>query len=172
MPSSAVSAWNTLLAGRAGIVSGTVISQNTTSANLFTDYAIPEGRFKGLRLGGGARYRGRAVIGNRGADTIVNPANPAQGIDDPTVDAFTIVYSPGYWVAAATVGYPWRVSAKTQIRFNLSIDNLLDDAKPRYISTILRPPGGDVTNPSRTTTPNSFWYQTPRSYTLAASVPF
>ena len=169
---SAVSGWNTLLAGRASIVSGTVISQNTTSANLFTDYAIQEGRFKGLRLGGGARYRGRSVIGNRGADTIINPANPAQGIDDPNVDAFTIVYSPGYWVAAATVGYHWRVSAKTQIRFNLSIDNLLDDAKPRYISTILRPPGGDVTNPSRTTTPNNFWYQTPRSYTLAATVPF
>ena len=149
-----------------------MISQNTTSANLFTDYSIQEGRFKGLRLGGGARYRGRSVIGNRGADTIVNPANPAQGIDDAKVDAFTIVYSPGYWVAAATVGYHWRVSAKTQIRFNLSIDNLLDDAKPRYISTILRPPGGDVTNPSRTTTPNNFWYQTPRSYTLAATVPF
>ena len=118
------------------------------------------------------RYRGRAVIGNRGADTMVNPANPAQAIDDPKVNAFTIVYAPGYWVAAATVGYNWRVSAKTQIRFNLSIDNLLDDAKPRYISTILRPPGGDVTNPSRVTTPNNFWYQTPRSYTLAATVPF
>lgn len=28
-------------------------------------------------------------IGYRGADTIVNPANPAQAIDDPKVDAFT-----------------------------------------------------------------------------------
>ena len=169
---TAVSAWNTLLAARAGIVAGTVVSQNTTSANLFTDYAVQEGRFRGLRFGGGARYRGRAVIGNRGADTIINPANPAQGIDDPAVDAFTIVYSPGYWVATATLGYNWRVSAKTQIRFNLSIDNLLDDAKPRYISTILRPPGGDVMNPARVTTPNNYWYQTPRSYTLAATVPF
>ncbi|WP_414662236.1 TonB-dependent siderophore receptor [Horticoccus sp. 23ND18S-11] len=169
---TAVTNWNTLLAGRRGIVSGTVISQNTTSANLFTDYSIQTGRFKGLRVGAGARYRGRAVIGNRGADTIVNPANPAQGIDDPNVDAFTVVYAPGYWVATATVGYNWRLSKKYEVRFNLSIDNLLDDDKVRFTSTILRPPGGDVTNPARVTVPNSYWYQAPRSYSLAATVPF
>lgn len=169
---TAVANWNLLLAGRAGVVSDTVISQNTTSANLFTDYAIQAGRFRGARLGVGARYRGRTVIGNRGADTIVNPANPAAAIDDPNVDAFTIVYAPGYWVATATVGYIWRVSKKHEVRFNLSIDNLLDDDKVRYISAILRPPGGDVTNPSRVTVPNNYWYQAPRSYTLAATVPF
>ena len=169
---SAVTNWNTLLAARAGIVSGTVISQNTTSANLFTDYTIQSGRFKSLRFGAGARYRGRSVIGNRGADTIVNPANPATAIDDPKVDAFTIVYAPGYWVATATLGYNWRITQKQDIRFNLSIENLLNDDKVRYTSTILRPPGGDVTNPSRITVPNNFWYQAPRSYTLAVTVPF
>jgi hypothetical protein len=169
---TAVSGWNSLIAGRAGIVSGTVVTQNTTSANLFTDYTLPEGRLRGLRLGGGARYRGRTVIGNRGADSMVNPANPAQAIDDPKVDAFTIVYAPGYWVATATVGYNWRLTRKQEIRLNLSIDNLLDDAKVRYTSTILRPPGGDVTNPSRVTVPNNYWYQVPRSYTLAVTVPF
>jgi outer membrane receptor protein involved in Fe transport len=169
---AAVANWNTLLAVRAGIVTGAVITQNTNSANLFTDYSVQEGRFKGLRLGAGARYRGKTVIGNRGADSMVNPANPAQAIDDPTVDAFTIVYAPGYWVATATVGYNWRITRKQEIRFNLSIDNLLDDSKVRYISTILRPPGGDVTNPSRVTVPNNYWYQIPRSYTFAATVPF
>ena len=112
------------------------------------------------------------MIGNRGADTMVNPANPATAVDDPKVDAYTIVYAPGYWVAAATVGYNLRATKKLAVRLNLSIDNLLDDAKPRYISTILRPPGGDVTNPSRVTVPNNFWYQVPRSYTLSATVPF
>ena len=169
---TAVSNWNTLLAARAGVVTGTVISQNTTSANIFTDYAIQQGRCKGLRVGAGARYRGRAIIGNRGADTIVNPANPAGAIDDPSVDAFTPVYAPGYWLATATVGYNWRVSKRYEIRFNLSIDNLLDDEKVRFTGTILRPPGGDVTNPSRITVPNTYWYQAPRSYTLAATVPF
>jgi outer membrane receptor protein involved in Fe transport len=169
---AAVASWNTLLAARLGIVPGTVVSQNTTSANLFTDYAIQQGRFKSLRLGLGARYRGRTVIGNRGADTIVNPANPAQAIDDPSVNAYTIVYAPGYWVATATVGYNWRVTKKYEIRFNLSIDNLLDDDKVRFTNTILRPRNGDVTNPSRVTVPNNYWYQAPRSYTLAATVPF
>lgn len=169
---SAVNSWNTLLAARAGVTTGTVVSQNTTSANLFTDYAIQQGRFKSLRLGVGARYRGRSVIGNRGADTIVNPADSKLAMDDPNVNAFTVVYAPGYWVATATVGYNWRATKKYEIRFNLSIDNLLDDDKVRYTGTILRPPGGDVTNPSRVTTPNTYWYQAPRSYTLAATVPF
>lgn len=169
---SAVNNWNTLQAVRRGIVPGTVVSQNTSSANLFTDYAIQEGRFKSLRFGAGARYRGRSVIGNRGADTIVNPANPAAAIDDPNVDAYTIVYAPGYWVATATLGYNWRATKKYLIRLNLSIDNLLDDDKVRYTNTILRPPGGDVTNPSRVTVPNNFWYQVPRSYTFSATVPF
>jgi len=169
---SAVANWNTLLAARAGIVSGTVTSQDTKSANLFTDYTLGTGRLKGLRLGAGARYRGRTVIGNRGADTIVNPANPAAAVDDPRVDAFTPVYAPGYWLATATLGYNWVVTKKYQVRLNLSIDNLLDDDKVRYTSTILRPPGGDVTNPSRVTTYNNYWYQAPRSYTLSATLPF
>ena len=169
---TAVANWNTLLAGRAGIVSGTVVSQNTSSANIFTDYSLPQGRLKGLRVGGGARYRGRSVIGNRGADTMVNPANAAQAVDDPKVDGYTIVYAPGYWVATATLGYNWRFSKKLEVRLNLSIDNLLDDSKVRYTGTILRPPGGDVTNPARITVPNTYWYQAPRSYTLAATVPF
>jgi hypothetical protein len=38
---------------------------------------------------------GRSVIGNRGADTMVNPANPATATDDPAVDACTIVCPPG-----------------------------------------------------------------------------
>lgn len=169
---SAVSNWNALLATRAGIVPGTVVTQNTSSANVFTDYAIQQGRLKGLRLGLGARYRGRTVIGNRGADSIVSSANPAAAIDDPAVDAYTIVYAPGYWLGTATVGYTWRASKKYTVSFNLRIENLLDDAKVRYTSSVLRPPGGDVTNPSRVTVPNGFWYQAPRSYSLAATIPF
>ncbi|MBC7367935.1 MAG: TonB-dependent receptor [Undibacterium sp.] len=169
---SAVAAWNTLLAARLGIVPGTVVSQNTTSANIFTDYSIQTGRFKGLRFGGGARYRGRTVIGNRGADTLVNPGNPAAAIDDPKVDAYSIVYASGYWIGTATLGYNWRVTKKYELRFNLSIDNLFDDDKVRYTNTILRAPNGDVTNPARVTVPNNYWYQAPRSYTLAVTVPF
>ncbi len=102
----------------------------------------------------------------------MNPVNAAAAIDDPSVDAYSPVYAPGYWLATATLGYNWKMTPKQEIRFNLSIDNLLDDDKVRYTSTILRPPGGDVTNPSRVTTPNTYWYQAPRSYTLAVTVPF
>lgn len=168
---SAVNNWNTLIAARAGIVSGTVVTQDTQSANLFVDYTIPEGRLKGLRMGLGGRYRGRTVIGNRGADTIVNPANPAQAIDDPDVSGYTPIFAPGYWLGTATLGYNWRVNKKRSIAINLRVENLFDESDVVYINTILRPRNGDVTNPSRVSTPNAFWYQMPRSYTLSVTVP-
>ena len=67
------------------------------------------------------------------------PAKHAKASTDAKVDAFTIVYSPGYRVATAKDGYQWSVSAKYQTRLNLNIDNLLADTKLRYMSTKLRP---------------------------------
>jgi hypothetical protein len=58
------------------------------------------------------------------------------------------------------------------VSFNLRIENLLDDAKVRFTSSVRRPPGVDVAYPARVTVPNGFWYQAPRSYALAATVPF
>jgi outer membrane receptor for monomeric catechols len=67
------------------------------------------------------------------------PANPAKASADSNVDAFTIVYAPGYRVANANDGYQRSVSAIYQIRLNLNIDNLLADTKLRFMSTNLRP---------------------------------
>src|SRR5256886_11197022 len=39
-------------------------------------------------------YRGREILGNRGADTIVDPSNPTRAIDDPTRSNLTLLYSP------------------------------------------------------------------------------
>lgn len=169
---TAVSSWNSMIATARGIVAGTQVVQNTSSANLFADYTIREGRLKGVRVGAGARYRGRLVIGNRAADTIVNPANRNAAIDDPNVDAYTPVYAAGYTVATATLGYTWHASRDRTIDFNLRIDNLLNDDKPHYSSTILRPPDGDITNPARVSVGRFFWYQVPRSYNLTMRVAF
>ena len=169
---TAVSSWNSMISGRLGLVTSTQIVQRTSSGNIFFDYTIGEGRLKGVRLGAGARYRGRLVIGNRGADSIVNPANSTTAIDDPTVDAFTPVYAPGYTVATATLAYTWRGMKKYPVNFNLRVDNLLNENKPHYVNTIARPPGGDVTNPARIQTPRDFWYQVPRSYSLSAKVAY
>ena len=169
---TAVSSWNSMVAARRNIAPGSQIVQDTDSANLYADYTIGEGRLKGVRIGGGARYRGPIVIGNRGADTIVNPANPAQAIDNPAVDAYTPIYAAGYTVATATLGYTWRVVRNHPIVLNLRVDNVLNEDKPHYINTLPRPPGGDVTNPARVSVGRSFWYQVPRSYNLSARLTF
>jgi hypothetical protein len=169
---AAVSNWNSMVNGRRNITAGSQVVQDTSSANLYADYTIGEGRLKGLRVGAGARYRGRIVIGNRGADTMVNPANPAQAIDNPDVDAFTPIYASGYTVATATLGYSWRVTNKHLVNLTLRIDNLLNEDDPHYINVIQRPPGGDVSNPARIAVGRSFWYQIPRNYNLTARISF
>ncbi len=169
---TAISNWNSMVNSRLGIVPEKQIVQRTRSLNIYADYTFTAGRLKGLRLGGGARYRGPILIGNRGPDSIVNPANPAVAIDDPTVDAFTPIYSASYTVATATIGYSWRAMKKYPITLTLRIENLLDEHEPHYFNTIARPPGGDVTNPSRISTPRDFWYQMPRNYSLSAKLNF
>jgi outer membrane receptor protein involved in Fe transport len=169
---AAVDAWNSLQGVRRGIVPDKILFQNTSSANFFADYTFPSGRLKGVRVGAGARYRGRIVIGNRAADTMVDTANPLRAIDNPTVDANTPVYAPGYTVATATLGYSWRISNQRRVTLNLRVDNLFNEDKPHFMNTILRPPGGDVTTPARIAVPMNYWYQNPRSYTLTTRLSF
>ena len=141
------------------------------TGNLFSDYTIQTGRFKNVRFGAGVNYRGREVIGFRGADTIRNPANPAAVIDDPNVDAFTPVYRPSYYTATAVFGYSSRIF-EYPVRFDLRIENLLGEDTPLYYNTVQRPPGGDLSNPSRVATPNLFSYITPRNFMFTMSVSF
>lgn len=141
------------------------------TGNFFSDYTVQSGNLKNVRFGGGVNYRGREVIGFRGADTIRNPANANAAIDDPSVDAFNAVYRPSYYTATAMFGYSRRIF-EYPVRFDLRIENLLNNDKPLYYNTVLRPPGGDLSNPGRTATPNLFSYITPRNYMFTMAVSF
>lgn len=141
------------------------------TGNLFSDYTIQSGRLKNFRFGGGVNYRGREVIGFRGADTIRNPANATGVIDDPSVSAFDAVYRPSYYTATAMFGYSRRLF-DYPVTFNLRIENLLNEDKPLYYNTVQRPVGGDLSNPGRVATPNLFSYITPRNVMLTMSVKF
>ncbi|MBL9200856.1 MAG: TonB-dependent receptor [Opitutaceae bacterium] len=141
------------------------------TGNLFSDYTIQNGPLKNFRFGGGVNYRGREVIGFRGADTIRNPANPAAAIDDPSVNAFDAVYRPSYYTATAMFGYSRRLF-DYPVTFNLRIENLLNEDTPLYYNTVQRPAGGDLSNPGRVATPNLFSYITPRNFMLTMSVKF
>ena len=144
---------------------------NEATANLFTDYTFQSGTFKDFRVGAGVNYRGKEVIGFRGSDTIRNPANPNAAIDDPSVDAFTPVYNPSYYTATLMFGYTNKLFG-LPMRMDLRIDNVLDEDVPLYYNTVLRAPGGDVTNPARVATPNLFSYITPRNIMFTVTVSF
>ena len=170
----AVNSWNTLTALRRNIINNRRLTQDQPNLNVFTDYTLGVTRLKGLRLGGGVQYRGKQIIGNRGADTIPNPANPLAAIDDPTVDAYTPVYSPAsYYTVVATLGYSLRLEKRRELRFDLRVNNVLNDQGPIYsVSTALRPKGGDLTSPARETVANVYAYKQPVSVNLTTTLRF
>ena len=167
---NAANAYNNIVAFRQNIVDGKRRSQDQPLLNLFADYTIQTGRFKGVRGGLGVRWRDKQIIGSRGADTIVDPANPLRAIDDPKVSAYTPVYTPeDYYIVTGTLNYTWRFKNRCEIQANLVINNLLNDRGPQYSSiaqtaSSLRPKGGDYTSPARETVPLTFALKQPISY--------
>lgn len=177
---TAASAWNNIFRNQLpNIVDGRQLIPGLTevTANLFTDYEFNRSVLKGLRVGAGVNYRGKKVIGFRGADTIQDPArpnDPGASVDDPNVGPFTPVYSDSYYTTTATLSYTYRLRDRKRLQFQLRIANLLDDDRVIYTgSTIARAPGGDYTSTAaRVATPTNFRYQVPRSYTLTTTLSF
>lgn len=170
---SARDSWNSLMQTLANttIAYQKVARLTEVTGNVFTDYTIQGGPLKNVRFGAGVNYRGREVIGFRGADTIRNPSSPNAAIDDPSVDAFTPVYRPSYYTATAMLGYSRKIYERP-VRFDLRIENLFDEDKPLYYSTVQRPPNGDLSNPGRIATPDLFSYITPRNFMFTMTVNF
>ena len=181
---NAVNSWNSLQTTTIpNLVTGTQKLAGATdyTANLGTDYAFREGKLKGFSAGFGLHYRGKMVVGYRGADTIVNPANPAAAIDDPSVDAYTPVYSKSYTTSDARFGYTWKLRDRRTVQLNLNIQNLFNNTTPMYFvnlpggqttNTILRNRNADVTSPAVYTVPAGFSYRTPINWTLSARLDF
>lgn len=169
---TAANAWNDLQAQVRNMVTGSqpLSLMTRVTANLFTDYRIPNGRLKGLRLGGGVNFRGRQVIGYRGADTIQDPSNPTAAIADPKASPYRTVETSPYYLAVATMKYSWKINEHLTAETDLLIDNLFDNRDVHYYATTQRPPGGDVTNPSRIATPSTYSYQIPRTASVTISV--
>ncbi len=181
---NAVNAWNQLqtsvfpnmVTGRQKLA-GSVES----TANLGTDYTFHEGTLKDFTLGFGLHYRGRMVVGYRGSDTIVNPANLATAIDDPSVDAYTTVFTKPYTTADARFAYNWKMKDGHNLRFTLNIANLTDRRTPVFFldvpgaqvtNTVLRPSGGDVSSPAVETVPGGYSFLNPISYTFGVTLTY
>mgnify|MGYP001555962425 CR=1 FL=1 len=181
---SAVNAWNQLqtsvfpnmVTGRQKLA-GSV----EQTANLGTDYTFHEGMLKGFTAGFGLHYRGRMVVGYRGSDTIVNPANPTTAIDDPTVDAYTTVFTKPYTTADARFAYTWKLKDRRTVDFSLNVANLFNHRTPVFFldapgaqvtNTVLRPRNGDVTSPAVETVPGGYSWLNPISFTFGVTLNF
>jgi outer membrane receptor protein involved in Fe transport len=178
--STAASAWNNVFRAQLpNIVAGKQLIPGLTevSANIFTDYEFNGSFLKGLRTGAGVNYRGKKVIGFRGADTVQDPARPSDpgaAIDNPNVDAFTPIYSDSYYTTTVTLSYSYRLRDRKRLQFHLRISNLLNDDNVIYTgSSVPRAPGGDyTTTAARVATPSNFRYQVPRSYAFTTTLSF
>ncbi|WP_414660373.1 hypothetical protein [Horticoccus sp. 23ND18S-11] len=133
---------------------------NRLTANLFSDYTVQSGRFRGLRIGLGYQYRGRNFIGYRTADTIVSPTNPNLAIDDPDAGTNTPMYVKIPGIATATFGYTWRPKGwkrldGKEVAFQLRIRNLFNNQQVVYQDEGVqaRPPNGDFSKPNRVSVP-------------------
>jgi hypothetical protein len=168
----AAAGWNNIQNVLASQSLNHVPAQNTSTANLFTDYQFREGRWRNLRVGGGFNFRGRRIIGNRAADTMIDPANPSAAIRDPRLTAMDAVYTPSYATATATLSYSFKINKAYTLLADFRVANLFNYDKPIYSATALRPPDGNLSNPARTAVPYMLNYIAPRSYTLTATVKF
>ncbi|MSU53739.1 MAG: hypothetical protein EXS41_10180 [Opitutaceae bacterium] len=169
----AVTVFNNLIAQQKNFIDGKRLIQDQPNFNFYSDYSFQTGKIKGLRVGAGVQYRGKAIIGNRGADTIVNPANPLAAIDDPAVSAYTPVYALTNMVnAVASLGYTMQLKERRQLVFDLRVDNLFNRRGPIYGATVLRPKGGDYTTPARETVPNLYALLQPISFKLTTTLKF
>ncbi|HUR57599.1 MAG TPA: TonB-dependent receptor plug domain-containing protein [Opitutaceae bacterium] len=168
----AADAYNAIYDFRANIVEGKRRVQDQPIINFYTDYTFQEGWLKRLRVGAGVRYRGKQIAGFRGSDTIVNPANRAQAIDDPNANEYTPVYTPDdFYLVTGSVGYSWRMKDGRELRANLVVNNLLNDRGPIYgQSTVVRPRDNDYNSPARETVPNAYGLKQPISYSLTLTM--
>ena len=188
---AAVNAWNTLLDSTMPNIVGQFQQQRQGVVpwigNLATDYRFRNGLVRGLRVGLGVQYRSGMIVGYRGNDTIVDPSNPNAAIDDPAVDARTLVTGNANYKVTATLSYVYRFKengsrfAPKTIQFDLNIDNVLNDREPIYgysndsattAYTFSSPRNGDWTQPARITLPGTPSYYAPRNFLLTAKMNF
>jgi hypothetical protein len=169
---AAANAYNTIYQFRNGLLTGKVLNQDQPLVKLFADYTFQTTALKGFRVGLGARYYGRRIIGDRANDTIRNPANPATAINDPDRSAYTLVYTPKAQTSVVgTFGYSWKMRDRP-VQAQLVINNLLNQRSVTYVGTALRPRDGDYTSPAREAVPESYSLRLaqPINYTLSLTV--
>ncbi len=138
------------------------------TANVYATYRFTDGPLKDFAIGGGAYFRGRQKIGNTDPQILFGTTAPTP--TQRAASAFAYTYAPGYYNTAAHLSYERRFG-RYRAKFQLNIDNVLDDDDARFYSINVHRVGGLAANPL-TQTPGFFNYPDPRKFTFSASVAF
>ncbi len=114
------------------------------TANIFANYTFHTGRLKNVRLGGGANFIGRTIVGNVAGRP------------------YDYVYRPGYSLVSAVAGYSfqWR-DLRWDVQLNVS--NLFNEDQPVFLDTTIF---------QGQTVYANFFSLEPRRTTLTATVRF
>jgi iron complex outermembrane receptor protein len=117
------------------------------TANIFANYTIQRSALKGLRLGTGANFIGRRLIGNQ--------------LNKP----FDFYYGEARHVVTATAGYDFKVR-KIPVNVQLNVSNVLDYSRPVFTGSATNA----VTN--NFAVGNGYYYEDPRKFTLVTQIKF
>lgn len=110
-------------------------------ANFVANYDFLEGRLKGLSVGGGLRWQGRAVIGYepRYVDGAGAPAANHVVARAALLQLDRPYYAPAEYDVDLWVGYKWRLSEKLGFRTQFNLRNVAN--KDRLIPVTVQPDG-------------------------------
>ncbi|TVR50381.1 MAG: hypothetical protein EA425_10095, partial [Puniceicoccaceae bacterium] len=120
------------------------------NANLFTAYRLDEGRLAGLTIGGGANYRGDAILG-------VRPAS----LQDPTIEVFK---GGDYITFTGMLGYEFEFERGYRLRLQLNVNNLLNNRDKQVLASSWNPVIEDLIT--------YHYFFDPRNYRLSATLSF
>ena len=138
------------------------------TANVYGTYRFSEGTLKDLSVGAGAYFRGQQQIGNVDPQLLFNTSNPTP--EQRAQSSFAYLYAPSYYEVAAHVAYECRFG-KHRAKFQINVDNLLDDDDVRFYGVSVHRVGGIGTN-ALVQTPGFFNYPEPRKYTFTMTLMF
>lgn len=138
------------------------------TANLYGTYTFTEGALNRFSIGAGAYFRGPEKIGNVDPRILFNTSAPTA--EQRAASSFAYTYAPSYYNVSGHLAYEHKFG-RYRAKFQLNVDNVLDDDEPRFYSVNTYNVGGIGTNPL-VQSPGYFNYPDPRKYTLTVSVDF
>jgi outer membrane receptor for monomeric catechols len=138
------------------------------SGHFYGTYRFEEGLLRNVSAGAGAYYRGPEKIGNVDPQIMFKTSSPTN--EQRAASAFNYLYARSYYNVTAHVAYE-RKFGRYRAKFQLNVDNVLDDDQVRFRSVVNYRQSGIGTNPL-VQIPGNFNYPSPRKVSLTTTVEF